>query len=309
MRRCRLFVTLLVAIAAVTALALPATAAVSALDAVMITGNPGEKPTISFAAPFGVKATQSDTVANGTGEAASTGSTIGFDYLILNGRTGQEIESSYGKQKGAMLLDTKQAQPAMVKHLIGSSAGSRVLVAIAPKEGLAKAAGNSNGIKKNDTLLFLFDIHDVTTPLERATGEAVAPVAGLPTVSLAESGKPTVTIPAGVEAPATLVVQPLIKGTGKVVEAADTIAVQYVGLVYRTGKVFDSSWGGTAFGVPIGTGQVVAGWDEGLVGQTVGSQVLLVIPPDKGYGPDGNPQIGVKGTDAMVFVIDILSAT
>ena len=126
---------------------------------------------------------------------AATGSTIAFDYVILNGRTGEEIESSYGKQQGAMLLDTKQAQPAMVKQLVGSSAGSRVLVAIAPKEGLAKAAANANGIKKNDTLLFLFDIHDVTTPLERATGEAVAPVAGLPTVTLAESGKPTVTIP------------------------------------------------------------------------------------------------------------------
>ena len=182
-------------------------------------------------------------------------------------------------------------------------------MAVAPKEGLAKSAANSNGIKKNDTLLFLFDIHDSTTPLERATGEAVAPLEGLPTVNLAESGKPTVTIPAGVEAPSTLVVQPLIKGTGKVVEAGDTIAVQYVGLVYRTGKVFDSSWGGDAFSVPIGTGKVVAGWDEGLVGQTVGSQVLLVIPPDKGYGADGNSQIGIKGTDAMVFVVDILSAT
>ena len=54
---------------------------------------------------------------------------------------------------------------------------------------------------------------------------------------------------------------------------------------------------------------MIPAWDEGLVGQTVGSQVLLVVPPDKGYGADGNPDIGVKGTDTMVFVVDILDAT
>ncbi len=58
----------------------------------------------------------------------------------------------------------------------------------------------------------------------------------------------------------------------------------------------------------IGNGQVIAGWDEGLVGQTVGSQVLLVVPPDKGYGTAGNTDAGIKGTDTLVFVVDILDA-
>jgi len=52
---------------------------------------------------------------------------------------------------------------------------------------------------------------------------------------------------------------------------------------------------------------VIAGFDEGLVGQTVGSRVLLVIPPDKGYGPEGNPQAGIGGTDTLVFVVDLLA--
>ena len=58
----------------------------------------------------------------------------------------------------------------------------------------------------------------------------------------------------------------------------------------------------------IGKGSVIAGWDEGLVGQTVGSQVLLVVPPDKGYGAAGNTDAGIKGTDTLVFVVDILDA-
>ena len=79
--------------------------------------------------------------------------------------------------------------------------------------------------------------------------------------------------------------------------------------IWRNGKVFDSSWTGKgSVQFPIGAGQVIAGWDEGLVGQTVGSQVLLVIPPDKGYGSGGAPQAGIKGTDTLVFVVDILSA-
>ena len=109
--------------------------------------------------------------------------------------------------------------------------------------------------------------------------------------------------------PTNLVAQPLIKGNGPVVTAGQKINVQYTGALWRDGKVFDSSWKrGESITFPIGTGGVIAGWDEGLVGQTVGSQVLLVVPPDKGYGADGQPAAGIKGTDTMVFVVDILGA-
>ena len=149
----------------------------------------------------------------------------------------------------------------------------------------------------------------VRTPLARATGDAVAPVDGQPTVTLAADGKPTITIPSGVAAPTSLVVQPLIKGTGPVVTAGQTISVHYTGVIYDGGKQFDSSWDrGQPADFVIGKGQVIPGWDEGLVGQTVGSQVLLVVPPDKGYGAQGQSSAGIKGTDTLVFVVDILDA-
>ncbi len=53
---------------------------------------------------------------------------------------------------------------------------------------------------------------------------------------------------------------------------------------------------------------MIAGWDRGLVGQPVGSQVLLIVPPDDGYGAEGKPEIKIKGTDTLVFVVDILDA-
>jgi peptidylprolyl isomerase len=71
---------------------------------------------------------------------------------------------------------------------------------------------------------------------------------------------------------------------------------------------FDSSLGSGPAQFQIGTGNVITGWDQGLVGQTVGSQILLVIPPDLGYGAEGQPSAGIAGTDTLVFVVDILAA-
>ena len=288
------------------ALASPAGASTDTFDAVTVSGGLGEKPLITVEAPFGVKTSTVDVINPGKGAKAPKGSTITVDYVLVNGRTGQEIESSFGTEPVSLVLDPKQVQPTLVKSLIGTPTGSRVLVAVAPKDGLAKAASGSDPtIEKDDTLLFLFDIRET---LERATGDAVAAVEGLPTVKLAKNGAPTITMPKS-DPPAGLVAQTLIKGKGPVVTAGQKINVQYTGAIWRDGKVFDSSWKrGESITFPIGTGDVVAGWDEGLVGQTVGSQVLLVVPPDKGYGANGQPAAGIKGTDTMVFVVDILGA-
>jgi peptidylprolyl isomerase len=155
-------------------------------------------------------------------------------------------------------------------------------------------------------LLFVIDVKSVA--LARAAGDPVAPAAGLPKVTLAANGKPTITVPS-TAAPAQLVVQPLIKGAGPVVASGQTITVHYTGVIWANGKQFDSSWDRREpVDFSIGTGKVIAAWDEGLVGQTVGSQVLLLVPPDKGYGATGNSQAGISGTDTLVFVVDILNA-
>ena len=104
--------------------------------------------------------------------------------------------------------------------------------------------------------------------------------------------------------------QPLIKGDGPAVEAGQTVAVNYVGAIWveRQGLRQLVPARCSRHDFVIGAGQVIPGWDEGLVGQTVGSRVLLVIPPDKGYGSAGNSDGGITGTDTLVFVVDILAA-
>ena len=134
--------------------------------------------------------------------------------------------------------------------------------------------------------------------------KAAAP--GLPTVNGSYGSKPTLAF-AGT-APTTLKQQVLKEGSGKVVAKGDLLVADYLGQVYN-GKVFDNSYDrGSASGFAIGVGKVITGWDKLLVGDKVGSRVLLSVPPADGYGPTGNPQAGIKGTDTLEFVIDVVGA-
>jgi peptidylprolyl isomerase len=304
----RLGVILLVLLAATTgavATALPAAAGSTAFDDITVTGAFGEAPTLEYTTPFATKKAVHRDLSEGDGEELEKGQRVRVDYAVFNGRTGEQVESSFGSPSQSILLDPKQAFPGLVKALLGAPVGSRVLIGVSPKEGLTERVA-APGVKKSDTLLFVVDVAGAAEVLERAEGEAVAPVDGLPTVKLAKDGEPTIKSPKG-DAPTQLVVQPLIKGTGPVVEAGQTVVVHYKGVIYGTNKKFDSSWDrGQPAEFPIGVGQVIPGWDEGLVGQTVGSQVLLVVPPDKGYGDAGQGEI--PGGATLVFVVDILDA-
>lgn len=103
-----------------------------------------------------------------------------------------------------------------------------------------------------------------------------------------------------------LLIEVLRAGDGQEVEPGDTIQCHYLGQVWN-GQVFDNSYDrGQALSFQIGVGMVIRGWDDGLVGQRVGSRVLLSIPAEYGYGDHGVPQAGIQGGDTLVFVTDIL---
>ena len=103
-----------------------------------------------------------------------------------------------------------------------------------------------------------------------------------------------------------LLVEVLREGDGPEVEPGDQIQCHYLGQVWN-GNVFDNSYDrGQALAFQIGVGMVIRGWDDGLVGQKVGSRVLLSIPSEYGYGDFGVPQAGIAGGDTLVFVTDIL---
>ena len=311
MRRLGLvLLTFVLGTGALVATSVPSGAGQASLEDVTVNGGVGEAPTLDFEAPFAAKKSADVVVVQGAGNKAKKGQTITFDLAVFNGRSGEQIESSFGKGAQSVTLDSKQTFKGLVNGLTGVATGSRVLIAISPKEGLAERLISQQvpNLKKSDTILFVVDLNDAHDVLERAEGEKVAQPDGQPTIKLAKNGKPTIKTPDG-DAPTELIVQPLVKGSGPVVQAGQTITVHYTGVLWGSDKKFDSSWDrGDPASFGIGTGQVIAGWDEGLVGQTVGSQILLVVPPDKGYGDAGSPSGGISGTDTLVFVVDILDA-
>jgi FKBP-type peptidyl-prolyl cis-trans isomerase len=213
-------------------------------------------------------------------------------------------------------LSTGQPQPLTVgstiagldKSLEGSRVGTRLLITIPPKDGFGSAGDSSLGVSGKDTLLLVVDVLGSyqKTASAHGTPEAVNGT-GLPTAGTSSPGTaPPVHIPQTAP-PATLQVHTLIQGSGPVVKKGNLLVAQYEGVIWRTGKVFSSTWNsGAPAGFQIGTGQVIKGWDDGLAGKRVGSQVLLVVPPADGYGKQGSSQAGIKGTDTLVFVVDIL---
>lgn len=150
-----------------------------------------------------------------------------------------------------------------------------------------------------------------TTPTTPTTSvpTATAPTATTPKPPSPLSKKPVVGVPSG-PAPTHLVVKDLIPGSGQAAKAGSTVTVNYVGVLYKGGKEFDSSWqrGQPLAPFQLGQGSVIPGWDQGLVGMKVGGRRELVIPPSLGYGATGSaPAIPPNAT--LVFVIDLLGVT
>lgn len=124
--------------------------------------------------------------------------------------------------------------------------------------------------------------------------------------SVPMSQKPTVEIP-DTPPPSTLQVRDITEGNGAEAKAGDTVTVQYVGVSYSTKKQFDASWdNGRPFSFPLGKGNVIKGWDEGVAGMKVGGRRELTIPPSLGYGAGGYPPV-IAPNETLVFVVDLVS--
>jgi peptidylprolyl isomerase len=141
------------------------------------------------------------------------------------------------------------------------------------------------------------------------TGPSKAPAAAAPAAPIKPTGalahKPKVKTESGA-VPKKLVVDDLIQGKGPAAKSGDTLSVQYVGVLNKNGKEFDSSWKtGQPFEFQLGVGMVIPGWDKGVEGLKVGGRRRLVIPSDLAYGAQGSPPT-IGPDEPLVFVIDLV---
>ena len=280
-------------------------AATGPLAQVKVEGEAAKEPKVTIA-PMPLKVTEEvkRVITEGEGTPLGASDLTAVHVQIVNGTDGKVATSTWkDNQTLGIDLSDQQMLPILTNQLKGAKPGSRLLLA-APSADVFGPQGNTGlGLKAEDPVVFVVDVIKGSPSLKEAEGAAVAPKAGLPTVTMNPGKEATITMPKAAP-PTALVTQPLVTGKGAKVATGQTVRVAYTGALWGSGKVFDSN--ATGFTTAIGVGQVVPGWDKSIVGQTVGSRLLLVVPPADGYGAQGQGEI--KGTDTMVFVVDILAA-
>src|ERR1700733_6349414 len=250
------------------------------------------------------------TVIPGTGTTITKSDAMAANFVLYfwSGKT-STLKANTFTQNPTVIGGTML--PGLETALIGQKVGSRVLAVIPPAEGYGTSGNSQLGITGSTTLVFVIDVIKSYADTASASGAQESNGGGsLSTVTAHTGGAPTITVPANTP-PTGLVTKTLIKGSGPKLAKGQYVIAQYTGYIWRTKKVFDSSWSsGSPFGFVIGASpaQVISGWDTGLAGQTVGSRVMLVIPPKDAYGTTGASQAGITAKDTLVFVVDIIDA-
>ncbi|MDT0115612.1 FKBP-type peptidyl-prolyl cis-trans isomerase [Microbacterium sp. PRF11] len=258
-------------------------------DGLEVSGDFSSAVTVTRPDGFAPDAIQRSTLIEGSGDEIAPGDLVKANYTVVDASTGE------------VLLDSLTSDPAGMDMIVNAQQIFGAAVSCVPVGSRTVSTFPAGTLGEGSPAYVL--VADALAELPtRADGEEVAPVAGLPTVTFADDGAPTITVGSD-PAPTETRVENLRRGDGDVVNPGDTVIVQYTGALYSDGTVFDSSW---TKGAPtsFATTAVVPGFKKALEGQTVGSQVLAVVPPADGYGDQANDAIPANST--LVFVVDIL---
>lgn len=259
----------------------------SASNAVKVGGSVGTVASMSFSKPLTVPKLQSTMIKQGAGPKLKAGELVQFALTEYNAKTGAE-NGAIGQSAGTLLPQTISPDSILGQVLGCAKVGTRVVAAIP-------------GNESSDASVDVVDVLKIVP--DKAWGASQAPQSGFPAVTVAANGTPSVTIPR-TAMPTAFEKETLKKGDGPVVAPNDAVVVQYYGVSWNTKKVFDKSWGRSPFPFQVGQG-VVTGFSNAVAGETVGSQVLAVLPPSVAYGKGTINAKDLKG-QTLVFVIDIL---
>jgi peptidylprolyl isomerase len=268
----------------------------------------GEKPTVAKGSGSLSKDLAVKTVIAGGGKTVAENDYIQANYLGQVWDTAKVFDNSYDRKTPLVI---QLAQGGIIDGwryaLVGKKAGSRVQMSVPPTWGYGTKGNTQAGIKGTDTLVFVVDIENTFNEKSSAQGKDVAQNdAALPKVGTNTDGKaPSIDVPKAT-APTKLVANYVIEGDGDEVKADSSVLVQYKGVLWDTGKEFDSTYSRgqlTSFSLQ----QVVKGWAQGLTGKKVGSRVLIVIPPALGYADSPPSGSGIKKDSTLVFSVDILA--
>lgn len=256
-------------------------------DSVKVEGEFGKPATATFELEQEAEKVERTVVSEGEGARIEEGDYVRYALSAFDSTNGEKL-GELGYTEAEILPQDVLANETLAQVIGCATVGSRVAAAFPAQNGMPSEVYVVDVLGKVPTA---------------AWGEKQQPVDGMPTVKLAKDGEPDVNVPTG-DAPQDLKISVLKEGDGPEIEDGDTTLLQYYGVDWKSGESFDSSWSkGAPYAAPGNT--YVPGFVQALAGQKVGSQVLVVIPPELAYGED--PEAHELGGQTLVFVIDILA--
>jgi len=301
------------AIIAISVLALTATACgsgdteeeKSVRDRVEVSGAFGEAPKIDIDAPLKLSESSSWTEEKGDGDTVGEDSTAILELTLANGRTGKAAISTIDQGKPLEIKLGEQVFPSLNAALVGKPADSRIVVASVADDAYGDSGSPQSGIEGGDPVVMVADIlsTDPTSSLDGPTGDTVPAPASAPKVK-EKDGVPLRLVFGKARKPKKLTVIQLREGTGPPIESPDRITADYLGQVWDGKKPFGSTFSQQPAEFSIGLGGVVQAWDKALDGQKEGARVMIISPPDLGYG--STPQPNIPANSTLVFVVDVL---
>jgi peptidylprolyl isomerase len=275
------------------------------LAGLTVTGDFGKKPKVEIDG-LDVDGVESAELIEGDGAEVTKDSYVDYRFSIVN-IDGEEVAGNYQENEPTELVVARQPQ-SIIDAVVGTHIGSRVAIAIPVKDLVGEEGAPEAGLEPDADMVLVFDMIEEgeapPAPVEckddgKLTDEPEVVAEGDNVTGLDFSGSPE-------NPPCELQVITLKEGDGPTVKVGDEIQAHYYGTVWGGKEPFDSSFErGEPATFPLAEGSLIDGWVKGLDGVEVGSRVMLVIPPEQGYGDQGSGD-QIPGGSTLVFVIDVL---
>lgn len=223
----------------------------------------------------------------GEGPQAETGDTVIVDYVGVRSEDGVEFDNSYDRfEPFPVVLGTGSVIQGWDQGLVGVRTGERVQLDIPSDLAYADEPPPGDVIRENEALTFVIDVRSV---IKRSDPDDAPTEAGVPE----STGATEVT---SVD---------LVEGDGPTLEEGQTAVMHLV--LFRGDNLvaLDSTWTSEPIQIPMDE-RGFPGLVEGMPGMQVGGRRAITIPPEQGFGPDGNPTMGLPADTDVVIVVDLL---
>jgi peptidylprolyl isomerase len=278
------------------------------LAGMTVTGAVGDSLKVAYDGKVNVDKAESEVLTEGDGNPVTANGAALIHLYIGNGSTGKQAINTYDQGPAVQVtMSEDQLFKPVLDAVIGKKRGSRVAVAAPVKDVWGDQGQKQFKLKASDTAVFVADIVSVQPAevLDGPQGDEVAPPKDAPTV-VEKDGKVTGFdwSKAPKKAPKKLTVIPLTEGDGPVAKAESMVTFNYFGSVYGSKKPFDESYSREPVPFGVGVNGLIPAWDKSIPGLKRGSRVMIIAPPEEGYGDQARP--GIPASSTLVFIVDVL---